>query len=84
MRYKGIMKNVIEQLTLDIKREEEIPDLWEFDNFDWLTGNPDNLKEFFTEAIPRLEKMIVEYPRYADRYKKLKEDCVKRLNNYEH
>ena len=66
----------MEQLSFNI--EEKI-DLWGFENFDWLKGNPENLKVYFTEAISRLEKMIAENPQIK-RYKKLKADCVKRLN----
>lgn len=41
-----------QQLTLNIKREEEISeeDLWDFDNFNWLKGNPANLRIFFTSS----------------------------------
>ena len=72
----------MEQLSLEIKREQEFTeeDSWDFDNFDWLKGDPDSLRIFFAKAIPRLKKLIIEYPRYKDRYKKLLEDCHKRLD----
>lgn len=65
----------MEQLSFNI--EEKI-DLWGFENFDWLKGNPENLKVYFTEAIPRLEMMIDKDPQ-VERYGKLKADCIKRL-----
>lgn len=70
-----------QQLTLNIKREEEISeeDLWDFDNFNWLKGNPANLRIFFTEAMPRLNKMMVRYPKDRERLRRLKEDCYRRL-----
>ena len=73
----------MKQLTLDlkIKHETEIDeiDLWDFDNFDWLKGNRDCLREFFTDAIPRMEKLILENPGQI-RYRKLKIDCRRRLS----
>jgi len=69
----------MEQLALDIKREEEV-DPWEFDNFDWLTGNSDNLILFFAKAMPRLQGMIEKDPQNKERLKKLKADCRKRLD----
>ena len=67
----------MEQLSFEIKRDEEV-DLWDFDNFNWLTGSAENMRIFFTKAIPRLEKMIAEDPQIK-RYVKLKADCVRRL-----
>ena len=67
----------MEQLSFDI--EEKI-DLWDFENFDWLKGNSENLRVFFTKTISRLEKIIAENPQ-IERYRKLKADCVRRLNN---
>ena len=66
----------MEQLSFNI--DEKI-DLWDFENFDWLKGNSESLKVYFTEATPRLEKMIAENPQ-VERYGKLKADCIKRLN----
>ena len=67
----------MEQLSFNI--EEKI-DLWGFENFDWLKGNSENLRVFFTKTISRLEKIIAENPQ-IERYRKLKADCVRRLNN---
>lgn len=68
-------------LGLKIKNETEIDekDLWNFDNFDWLKGNPDNLIVFFTKAIPRIDRLMIEYPKDKVRLKKLKDDCRRRL-----
>ena len=49
----------MEQLSFNI--EEKI-DLWGFENFDWLKGNSENLRVFFTKTISRLEKIIAENP----------------------
>ena len=65
-----------QQLIFDTEKEEI--DLWDFENFDWLLGSPENLKIFFTKTISRLEKMIAKNPQ-TKQYKKLKADCMKRL-----
>lgn len=56
-----------QQLSFDV--EEKLN--FNFDNYDWLVGNSDNLKMFFTE---QLEKPISQ---------NLKNNCLKRLRELE-
>lgn len=39
----------MEQLSFDIKRDQEIE--YTFKNYEWLIGNPANLKIFFEEQL---------------------------------
>ena len=40
----------MKQLSFDIKRDEEMVKR-NYINYDWLTGNPDNLTEFFKKEL---------------------------------
>lgn len=54
---------IYKQLILAI--EEKLN--YNFENYDWLIGNPDNLRIFFREKL------------MGDISQKLKNDCIKRL-----
>ena len=63
------------QLSFDL---EEKLDLWDFDNWDWLIGNTDNLRIFFAGTVKRLNELMKKEGK-KERYIKLKIDAEKRL-----
>lgn len=58
----------MEQLTLDL---EEKLDLRDFNNWDWLNGNTDNLKIFFAGTVKRLDELMKKEGKYYHKVKKL-------------
>jgi hypothetical protein len=69
------------QLRFDldiIKVTKEKLDLWDFENWDWLIGNSDNLRIFFIDTVKRLDELM-EKEGKKQRYIKLKIDAEKRL-----
>ena len=58
----------MEQLSFNFPKEQEISK-YSYDSYDWLTGNPDNLIEFFKKELST-----------ADLKPELKIDAERRLS----